>query len=115
MNFDLAFAFGVLQPPANARDGADSPGFDALTRNRKGSILRAASALAGGIEEKEDITYVPLKIWTDQPTTDDLLCDRELQRERFTWEVDFPDFQMPFQKNITNKVEEMGGEEDDDD
>ena len=59
---------------------------------RKGSILRAASALAGGIEEIEDITYVPLKTWTKQPTTKDLIHDRVVRRDRFGWEVDFEDF-----------------------
>ena len=96
------------------RDGSDSPTLDALMRQRKGSILRAASALAGGIEEREDITYVPLKTWTDQPTTDDLICERERRRQRYGWEVDFQDFNMPFLKNVDNKVLEMGGPDSDD-
>lgn len=83
-------------------------------RQRKGSILRAASALAGGIEEEEDITYRPLKVWTDQPTTQNLLNERVCRRDRFTWEVDFPDFKMPFLKNVANRVEEFGGFDDDD-
>ena len=81
-------------------------------RVRKGSILRAASALAGGIEEREDITYVPLKAWTNQPTTKDLMCQRQNNRDRFGWEVDFPDtFQMPFLANIAKKVEIMEKED----
>ena len=30
-------------------------------------------------------------------------------RERYGWEVDFEDFKMPFLKNVSDKVEEMGG------
>jgi hypothetical protein len=80
---------------------------------RKGSILRAASALAGGIEEREDITYVPLKAWTHQPTTENLITKKEIRRDRFTFEVDFPEFQMPFNRNIFQKVEVLGGVDDD--
>ncbi|XP_076442386.1 ankyrin repeat and EF-hand domain-containing protein 1-like isoform X2 [Babylonia areolata] len=79
--------------------------------HRKGSILRAASALAGGAEEREDITYTPLRAWTKQPTTQELIQDKETKRERFGWEVDFADFQMPFQKNVANKL--VGMDDDD--
>ena len=82
-------------------------------RQRKGSILRAASALAGGLDEQEDITYTPLKAWTKQSTTQELIKDKEVKRDRFGWEVDFPDFEMPFNKNVSKKVEEMGGADDD--
>ena len=94
-------------------DGVDSPLLDA-TRNRKGSILRAASALAGGIEEEEDITYTPLKVWTAQPSTDDLMDERKNRRQRYGWEVDFEDFKMPFLKNVYVKVEDAGGLDGDD-
>lgn len=75
--------------------------------HRKGSILRAASALAGGMDEREDITYTPRKAWTKQPTTKDLIHEKEVRRDRFGWEVDFTDFQMPFQKNVSKKLEDM--------
>ena len=94
-------------------DEVDSPLLDG-PRNRKGSILRAASALAGGIEEEEDITYTPLKVWTKQPSTEDLLDDCKNRRQRYGWEVDFEDFKMPFLKNIHVKVEEAGGVDADD-
>ena len=87
------------------------PEEDAVPLPRKGSILRAASALAGGLDEQEDITYTPKKMWTEQPTTKKLLCEKEVKRERFGWEVDFPDFEMPFQKNVSNKVEIFEKEE----
>ena len=93
-------------PPLDLEEGAPT--------HRKGSILRAASALAGGIEEQEDITYQPIKIWTKQPTTQELIQDRVNRREVFGWEVDFHDFKMPFQKNVDNKVIELGGFDEDD-
>jgi hypothetical protein len=95
----------------------DSPQHDHMgsSHQRKGSILRAASALAGGIEEREDITFVPLKVWTKQPTTQELLCEKENKRQRYGWEVDFSDFKMPFLKNVANRVEEFGGFDDEDD
>lgn len=111
---------GAPADKANNIDAAGtnglSPGLDDGTqqamRTRKGSILRAASALAGGLEEKEDITYVPLRAWTQQPTTEDLLAAKQARRERYGWEVDFPDFQMPFLKNATYKAKQVEMEED---
>jgi hypothetical protein len=69
--------------------------------------------LAGGLEEEEDSTYHPLKTWTEQKTTEQLLCECEVRRQRFTWEVDFEDFKMPFLKNVANRCEEFGGFDDD--
>lgn len=48
-----------------------------------------------------------LKTWSPEATTAELIRKRELQRERFTYEVDFEDFMMPFQKNITEKARAM--------
>lgn len=81
-------------------------------RQRKGSILRAASALAGGMDEEEDITYIPLKAWTKQKTSGELIHEKCVKRDRFGWEVDFEDFEMPFKKNVTKKVEAEGLEDD---
>lgn len=105
--------------PTTAEGGNDGsqvvklPDEDAVPLPRKGSILRAASALAGGLDEQEDITYTPKKMWTEQLTTKTLLVDKEVKRERFGWEVDFPDFEMPFQKNVTKKVEVFEKEDED--
>ncbi|XP_071080411.1 ankyrin repeat and EF-hand domain-containing protein 1-like isoform X2 [Haliotis cracherodii] len=85
---------------------------EGIPHQRKGSILRAASALAGGMEEREDITYTPLKAWTKQPSTRDLIEQKEVKRERFGWEVDFDDFEMPFKSNVSKKVELFGGLEE---
>ena len=100
--------FILFQDTAPGGRGMD----DGATRQRKGSILRAASALAGGMDEQENITYIPLKAWTKQPTTGELIEDKVVKRDRFGWEVDFDDFEMPFKKNVTKKIDEMGGAED---
>ena len=98
----------ILQEPLSSH-----PTFDeGIPRQRKGSILRAASALAGGVDEQENITYTPLKAWTKQPSTKELIHEKVVRRDRFTWEVDFDDFEMPFKKNVSKKIEEMGGADD---
>lgn len=79
---------------------------------RKGSILNAASALAGGLEQQENIVFTLKKSWTEQPTSKQLIHEREIRRERFGWEVDFPDFQMPFEQNISEKIKLFEAEED---
>ena len=98
---------------AVASAAPDSPDLDIPGHHRKGSILRAASALAGGIEEVEDITFTPIKQWTEQPTSEDLIQRRVGTRGRFGWEVDFDDFQMPLLKNVYERVEVFGGIDND--
>ena len=104
--------FFLFQTVITIQDAGDHFSRDDLARPHKGSILRAASALAGGVEEIEDIVYTPRKVWTKQPTIEELLCSKQDRRDRFTWEVDFEDFKMPFMKNI--EVKNTGVEEDDD-
>lgn len=97
----------LFQNPYDTRGPDDGP-----PRQRKGSILRAASALAQGIDEQEDITYCPRRAWVTQPTTQDLLDEKQKRRDQFTWEVDFDDFEMPFKKNISTKCKAMENEDD---
>ncbi|XP_008593269.1 PREDICTED: ankyrin repeat and EF-hand domain-containing protein 1 [Galeopterus variegatus] len=47
------------------------------------------------------------EIWSPEATTAELIRKRELRRERFTYEADFEDFMMPFQKNIKEKAQAM--------
>ncbi|XP_070577178.1 ankyrin repeat and EF-hand domain-containing protein 1-like [Ptychodera flava] len=84
-------------------------------RERKSSVLRVASAMAGGVEHVEDVTYTPIKAWTHQHTTRDLIIKKEQRRKRFGYEVDFPDFEMPFKENFMNKSKALGGVDPDDD
>ncbi|XP_033736173.1 ankyrin repeat and EF-hand domain-containing protein 1-like isoform X2 [Pecten maximus] len=104
-----------VPPPDKENTGPipfSASGDDLPSRQRKGSILRAASALASGVDEEEDITYVPLKAWTKQPTSQELIHEKQVRRDRYGWEVDFPDFEMPFLKNVTKKNIAMGDDDD---
>jgi hypothetical protein len=63
------------------------------------------------MDEQEDITYTPLIPWTKQPNSKELIEQRVVNRDRYGWEVDFADFEMPFNKNISKKCEEMGDDD----
>ena len=72
----------IVQPPGPR---ASSPSDEQLHSRRKASILRAASALAGGLEEREDIHVALKKPWQELPNTAALLKSRQFQRERYGW------------------------------
>lgn len=93
--------------------GKDSP--TNSPRERKGSVLRAASAMAGGIEMKEDITYIPLKAWSKLPSTKELIMKKEQRRQRFGDGIDFADFNLPFKDHFMKRSAELGGIESGDD
>ncbi|XP_069788583.1 ankyrin repeat and EF-hand domain containing 1a isoform X2 [Narcine bancroftii] len=46
-------------------------------------------------------------LWNNPRTTEELIQKRMENRERFSYEVDFNDFLMPFKKNIKTKLEEL--------
>ncbi|ELW64295.1 Ankyrin repeat domain-containing protein 5 [Tupaia chinensis] len=70
----------------------------------KDNVVYLNSLIASGYTKRVDITFIPRRIWSPEATTAELIKKRELRRERFTYEVDFEDFMMPFQKNITEKA-----------
>ncbi|KAM4693676.1 LOW QUALITY PROTEIN: ankyrin repeat and EF-hand domain-containing protein 1 [Discoglossus pictus] len=72
-------------------------------KERKSSVVKLNSMINLGTTKKVDITFVPKSVWVQEPTTADLIRKREIQRERFTYLVDFDDFKMPFDKNIMDK------------
>ncbi|XP_041062715.1 ankyrin repeat and EF-hand domain-containing protein 1a [Carcharodon carcharias] len=72
----------------------------------KDSIAKKSEMLNSGVAKKIDITFVPKSVWAHPPTTEELIQRRVENRERFTHEVDFNDFLMPFKKNIKKKLEE---------
>jgi len=45
--------------------------------------------------------------WEAEPTTEDLLNEKERKRQRFGHEVDFDDFAMPLKQNIDKKIHEF--------
>uniref|UniRef100_A0A8C9P4P8 Ankyrin repeat and EF-hand domain containing 1 n=1 Tax=Spermophilus dauricus TaxID=99837 RepID=A0A8C9P4P8_SPEDA len=74
---------------------------------QRDNVVYLNSLITRGYTKKVDITYVPQRIWSPEATTAELIRKRELRRERFTYEVDFKDFMMPFQKNITEKAQAL--------
>ncbi|CAH1262016.1 ANKEF1 [Branchiostoma lanceolatum] len=80
--------------------------------DRRSSVIRVQSSMAGRVEDREDIQYEPKKVWAHQPTKDELLQRKETDRTRWGYELDFPNYKPPFQKNIASKVELFGGPED---
>ncbi|XP_007954619.1 ankyrin repeat and EF-hand domain-containing protein 1 [Orycteropus afer afer] len=70
----------------------------------KDNVVYLNSLITSGYTKKVDIMFVPRRIWSPEATTAELIRKRELLRERFTYEVDFEDFMMPFQKNITERA-----------
>ncbi|XP_053315171.1 ankyrin repeat and EF-hand domain-containing protein 1, partial [Spea bombifrons] len=77
-------------------------------KERKNNIAHLNSKIIMGETKKVDITFVPKSVWISEPTTADQIRKRELQRERFTYEVDFEDFKMPFSKNLMEKTLILG-------
>ncbi|XP_010614311.1 ankyrin repeat and EF-hand domain-containing protein 1 isoform X2 [Fukomys damarensis] len=73
----------------------------------KDNVVYLNSLITSGYTKKADITFVPRRVWSPEATTAELVRKRELWRERFTYEVDFEDFMMPFQKNITEKAQAL--------
>ncbi|KAL4680682.1 hypothetical protein H8959_022623 [Pygathrix nigripes] len=71
---------------------------------QKDNVVHLNSLITSGYTKKVDITFIPRRIWSPEATTAELIRKRQLRRERFTHEVDFDDFMMPFQKNITEKA-----------
>jgi hypothetical protein len=77
----------------------------------KASILQTANELNRGWEAREDVTFCVKRPWIPEPNTHILLSARQENRERFGWESDFSDFLLPFQKNIQERLKEMGEDE----
>jgi hypothetical protein len=76
---------------------------------RRNSFSRAEALLAQGLNDGDRIVFRPLHAWTDQNTTEQLFEAKKTARDRFGWEVDFPNFKMPFTKSVHTKVEKLGG------
>lgn len=76
---------------------------------RRSSYSKAEAMLAQGLNDGDRIIFRPLHAWTDQETTEQLLEAKQTARDRYGWDVDFPNFKMPFQKSISTKLEKLGG------
>ncbi|KAM4842337.1 ankyrin repeat and EF-hand domain-containing protein 1 isoform 2-T2 [Thomomys bottae] len=73
----------------------------------KDNVVYLNSLITSGYTKKMDITFVPRRTWSPEATTAELIKKREMRRERFTYEVDFEDFMMPFQKNILERAKAL--------
>ncbi|XP_026566177.1 ankyrin repeat and EF-hand domain-containing protein 1 [Pseudonaja textilis] len=81
--------------------------FEEEKESIKDNVVYLNSLITRGVTKKLNITFTPQRSWSPEATTKDLLKKRELRRQRFTYEVDFDDFMMPFKKNLMEKVRTM--------
>ncbi|XP_034288261.1 ankyrin repeat and EF-hand domain-containing protein 1 [Pantherophis guttatus] len=81
--------------------------FEEEKESTKDNVVYLNSLITRGVTKKLNITFTPQRSWSPEATTKDLLKKRELRRQRFTYEVDFDDFMMPFKKNFMEKVRTM--------
>jgi len=58
-----------------------------------------------------DIVYRPAQVWTPQLTTDQLVEARAERRRLYGWMVDFEDFEMPFNRNVRNRLQQQAAVE----
>ncbi|XP_063297578.1 ankyrin repeat and EF-hand domain-containing protein 1 [Pelobates fuscus] len=72
-------------------------------KEKKNEIAQLNNLIATGEAKKIDLAFVPKSVWVPHPNTMERIRSRVLQRERLTYEVDFDDFMMPFNKNLMKK------------
>nr|XP_055042738.1 ankyrin repeat and EF-hand domain-containing protein 1a isoform X1 [Misgurnus anguillicaudatus]XP_055042739.1 ankyrin repeat and EF-hand domain-containing protein 1a isoform X1 [Misgurnus anguillicaudatus]XP_055042740.1 ankyrin repeat and EF-hand domain-containing protein 1a isoform X1 [Misgurnus anguillicaudatus]XP_055042741.1 ankyrin repeat and EF-hand domain-containing protein 1a isoform X1 [Misgurnus anguillicaudatus] len=70
---------------------------------KKDSVVVHSTQISSGKLNKLDISFVPRTTWRNQLTTVEMMEKKAARRKRFTYEVDFDDFKMPFNKNIQKK------------
>ncbi|KAF7249320.1 Ankyrin repeat and EF-hand domain-containing protein 1 [Varanus komodoensis] len=78
--------------------------FEEKKESIRDNVVHLNSLITRGATRKLNITFTPQRIWSPEATTKDLLRKRELRRQRFTYEVDFEDFMMPFKRNFMEKA-----------
>ncbi|KAL1253882.1 hypothetical protein QQF64_016111 [Cirrhinus molitorella] len=74
---------------------------------KKDSVIVHSTQITSGKLNKLDISFVPRTTWQNQLTTNELMDRKARRRQRFSFEVDFDDFKMPFNKNIQKKSVEF--------
>ena len=72
---------------------------------RRSSFSKSEAVVAN--ETSTRILFKPLHVWTEQETTEKLLEQKQVARERFGIDVDFEDFKLPFIKNVIKKTEKL--------
>ncbi|XP_060721049.1 ankyrin repeat and EF-hand domain-containing protein 1a [Tachysurus vachellii] len=92
---------GAVPTPQASEYFATSTG---KTEAQANSVIIHSTQITSGALKKVDISFVPKTVWGKYLTTSQLLEKKEKRRQRFTYEVDFDDFRMPFTKNVEKKV-----------
>ncbi|XP_062322967.1 ankyrin repeat and EF-hand domain-containing protein 1a [Osmerus eperlanus] len=73
----------------------------------KETVVMHSSQITQGKLGKVDISFLPKTVRGKQLTSSQMLEKKERRRERFSYEVDFEDFLMPFSMNIQKKSLEL--------
>ncbi|XP_077171939.1 ankyrin repeat and EF-hand domain-containing protein 1 [Paroedura picta] len=81
--------------------------FEEKKESLRDNVVHLNSLITRGATRKVNITFTPKRTWSPESTTKDLLRKRELRRQRFTYEVDFEDFVMPFKRNFMEKARHL--------
>ncbi|XP_042297122.1 ankyrin repeat and EF-hand domain-containing protein 1 [Sceloporus undulatus] len=92
------------EPPQLPEPVVEKSLFEEKKESLRDNVVHLNSLITRGATRKVNITFTPQRIWSPEATTKDLLRKRELRRQRFTYEVDFEDFVMPFKRNFMDKV-----------
>jgi hypothetical protein len=91
-----------LIQPLQSRVGPDA---DAALPQLMSTSLRSDN------DAVEDITHRPKHVWTKLMTSEELVAERQERRRQRGWQVDFEDYQTPFQQNIANRLNRIKIEE----
>ncbi|XP_053143466.1 ankyrin repeat and EF-hand domain-containing protein 1 [Hemicordylus capensis] len=94
--------------PLQAEPVIEKSVFEEKKETVRDNVVHLNSLITRGATKKVNITFTPQRTWSPEATTTDLLRKRELRRQRFTYEVDFEDFMMPFKRNFMEKARTLG-------
>ncbi|XP_014775602.1 ankyrin repeat and EF-hand domain-containing protein 1 [Octopus bimaculoides] len=94
-----------LKGPGDGRgaDSRESPEDMAYFQKSRITVYQLAESILDNKVEPEDISYSPPRPWIQMPNTEQQMARKGALREQFGWKVDFPDFLMPFRKNVSEQ------------
>ncbi|XP_078728288.1 ankyrin repeat and EF-hand domain-containing protein 1 isoform X2 [Lampetra fluviatilis] len=85
----------------------ETEGVARAQRAQRSSMLHEATRFARRANQI-NVTFTPRTDWRSQASTPALLHQKESLRQRFSEDIDFPGFQMPFQKGVTQRAALFG-------
>ncbi|XP_076873613.1 ankyrin repeat and EF-hand domain-containing protein 1 isoform X2 [Brachyhypopomus gauderio] len=71
------------------------------------SVVLHSTQITSGELNKADISFTPRTVWGKQLSTTQLMEQKQKRRQRLSYEVDFDDLRMPFNRNIQKKILEL--------